>query len=436
MRVSQQVLSAKKINVLSIFGRAVPFLLIFLPLIFSSFDAFGQEVSGANQNGSLEYYAKDVSSKTNVLVDVFNYIAFTSGIILIALGIQELRRHIESPQNTPLRQPLAKLGFGGILTSFPYILAVIADTMGASAFEPFKFVTINAFTFIAAGSGGNGSIGSLIANSVNNASVLIGVAAFAAFIIGVFFSLRGIQMLRAHIENPNNNPLPESLKRLAVGGALLSFPVIVNVVYETFGAFGRGIKNTGWSATAGGEGLDGMMVRFIGDISNTAYFGIEAFCYIAGTLMILFAMQRLVKTAQDGPRGPLGFGTIVMFIVSGLLLSFPQLLASLNVSIFNAGGVASTKASFMSLSGSVDAAQIQNAQSVFSAVLAFMAVIGFLSVVRGLFLLKAFADGNNQASMMSVCTHIVAGALAINLGGLINALQSSLGLTQFAVTFS
>jgi hypothetical protein len=392
------------------------------------------------QNATNDFtgYATTVGENIYLIPEVINYFAFTSGVILMALGLQELRKHIESPQNMPLRTPLAKLGFGGMLASFPFIAGMIAATMGAVDFDPFKFLVTGEFTFGVAGAG-NGGLGALIVNSINNTVILLYVASIAAFIIGLFLTLRGIQMLRAHVENPGQNPLPESLKRLGVGGALLSFPVIVNVVYETFGANGKSIKNSGW---AGDEfvgpvqnaGLDGMMVRFIGDIANPAYLGIEAFCFVSGTLMILFAMQRLVKTAQDGARGPLGFGTIVMFIVSGLLLSFPELLSTLNISIFNNGGTASTR-SILSLSGA-DSTQMQNAQNVFSAVLAFMAVIGFLSVVRGLFILKAFADGNGQATMMTVVTHIVAGALAINLGGLINAIQNSLGITDFAVKFS
>ena len=86
--------------------------------------------------------------------------------------------------------------------------------------------------------------------------------------------------------------------------------------------------------------------------------------------------------------------------------------------------------------GGIDQQQMQNAKNVFSAVLAFMAVIGFLSVVRGLFILKGFADGNQQATMMSVVTHIVAGSLCINLGSFINAVQTSLGVTDFPVRFN
>lgn len=380
----------------------------------------------------MEGYAASVSYNTNVLVDIFSYVAFISGIILGALGVQELRKHIEGAQ-IPLRTPLAKFGIGGLLLALPFITEIVAETMGYYDFSPFEIIGINKFTFPDAGV--TGGIGSIIANGINNTGVLVNVAAFAAFIIGVFFTLRGIQMMRAHIENPGNAPLPESIKRLAVGGALLSFPVIVNIVYETFGAYGNAMGNTGWSTgNAASGGLDGMMVRFIGDIASTSYFGIEMFCYIAGILMVLFAMQRLVKTAQDGPRGPLGFGTIVMFIVAGLLLSFPQLLSSLDTSLFLGNGKAKT-AAVLALTD-VDPTQRQNAESVFSAVLAFMAVIGFLSVVRGLFILKAFADGNNQATVMSVATHIVAGALAINLGSLINAIKISLGVTNFGVTFS
>lgn len=381
-------------------------------------------------NGTFTDYAASVGSKTNLLPDVLTYIAWIMGFLLVFLGISEARKHVSDP-STPLKNPIIKLFAGGLFLSFAIIPGMVSGTM--EAFGPFNFIKKGAVSF-GGSSQANGGLGSLIANGVNNTTVLVNVAAFAAFIIGLFFVLRGIQLLRAHVESPGNAPLPESLKRLAVGGALLSFPPIVQLVYETFGMRSGAIIMASYTAPgAKTGGLDGMMVNFISDISNAGFQAIEIFCYIAGILIVLFAMQRLVRTAQDGPRGPLTFGTISTFIVAGLLLSFPQFLAAAGTSIFG-GREILTQATFMTLNA-INADQLQTAKNVFSAILAFMAVIGFLSVVRGLFLFKSFADGNSQATMMSVVSHIVAGAIAINLGSFINAVQTSLGVTTFPLRF-
>ncbi|MCB1538566.1 MAG: hypothetical protein H6865_02780 [Rhodospirillales bacterium] len=422
-------------------ARAALFVVLGLFVATHAGAALAEPLGGTTAD--FQNYAKNTTNQTAILIDIFNYIAFLSGCILAGLGINELRLVSEGSGSDGLkmRHPIAKLGFGGILMAVPYMTAVAQGTFDGGTSAIFEMFNMNAYKFNPSGTGGikNNGISGLIAHGVNETMILIDVANVAAFIIGVFFVVRGIQMLRAHIENPGQTQLPDSLKRLAVGGALLSFPIIVNVIYNTFGAGGTGssaLANTGWTANAGsGAGsLDGMMVSFISDIANPAYSAIELFCYLAGILMVLFAMQRLVRTAQDGPRGPLGFGTITMFVVAGCLLSFPQLLSALDMSLLG-GGQALTKVEFMSGTG-VDAAQLQNAKNVFSAVLAFMAVIGFLSVVRGLFLLKGFAEGAQGASMMSVVTHIVAGSIAINLGSFINAVQTSLGITSFPVTFN
>lgn len=388
-------------------------------------------LAAAAPAGNLTGYAGELGKRTNLIPQLINYCAFILGAILFALGISDLRRHVENPGNTPMRSALGKIFFGAMFLMFPFMMGIAFDTFVVD-FDPLKLKKANAVTVAGATINDKGLSG-MIKNGVNQALVLIDVATFIGFIIATFLTMRGIQMLRAHVENPSQAPLPDAIKRLVVGGLLFSLPVIGGIVVKTFGATADPMKANYNMTGATAGGLDGMMVNFIKDITNPAFFGIEVFCYIAGILMILFAMQRLVRTAQDGPRGPLGFGTIVMFIVAGVLLSFPQFLSTMDNSIFNSGAKSLTEVQFMKTIE--DAGNTTAAKNVFKAILAFMAVIGFLSVVRGLFLLKSFADGGQQASMMSVVTHIVAGSIAINLGTFINAVQTSLGVTDFAVTF-
>lgn len=377
-------------------------------------------------------YARSLGDNLNVFLDILNYVSYIGGALAVTLGISDLRKHVENPQ-TPLKNGLTKLGFGGFMLALPSLWAVFAETFFASDGSSFDLATVNAFVY---GTLSTQGLAQLMVNALTNVTILIGAANFASYLIGAWFILRGIQMLRSHIENPQT-PLAEGLKRLAVGGAMLSLPMLIMIVRNTFGNMSAApLANSGWNGGTASGGLDGMVTNLVSNIARPAYFGIEIFCYIAGALLILFAMQRLVRTAQDQQRGPLGFGTITTFLVAGILLSLPQFLGTINTTIFGAAG-ALTKIDLLSLaSAGVDTAQREAATRVLSAIFAFMAIIGFLSVVRGLFILKAFADGNGQATMMSVVTHIVAGALAINLGAFVNAIQQSLGLSSLAVQFS
>ena len=64
-----------------------------------------------------------------------------------------------------------------------------------------------------------------------------------------------------------------------------------------------------------------------------------------------------------------------------------------------------------------------------------MTIIGYISFLRGFFILKEVAEGGGQASLMAAVTHIFGGALAVNLGPLMNAVQSTLGLGTYGVVF-
>ena len=50
--------------------------------------------------------------------------------------------------------------------------------------------------------------------------------------------------------------------------------------------------------------------------------------------------------------------------------------------------------------------------------------------------MRGVAEGSQQASVMSGVTHLIAGALAVNLGPLLNAVQVTLGITGYGIAFT
>jgi hypothetical protein len=144
-------------------------------------------------------------------------------------------------------------------------------------------------------------------------------------------------------------------------------------------------------------------------------------------------VSRIIKTAQDGPRGPLALGTIMCFVVAGVLFSLSTLMGTFSTSLFLTPDTA-TYATLMTNTG--DAAMDDHILAVISTILVFMTIIGYISFLRGFFLLKDVAEGSGQASLMVAVTHIFGGALAVNLGPLLNAVQSTLGLDTLGVVFS
>jgi len=82
------------------------------------------------------------------------------------------------------------------------------------------------------------------------------------------------------------------------------------------------------------------------------------------------------------------------------------------------------------------ASETAAAHAVITSVIKFMIVIGIISFVRGLFIVRSVAEGNQQASMMAAVTHLIGGTLAVNLGPVLNAVQETLGTSGFGITFS
>lgn len=93
---------------------------------------------------TLKEYGTEVSAKTNVITDIVSYICYIGGAILSALGVVDLKKHVENPSQTPMKNGLAKLGFGGVMLALPFVSGVMQKTMesGGSNASFKKFGTI------------------------------------------------------------------------------------------------------------------------------------------------------------------------------------------------------------------------------------------------------------------------------------------------------
>ena len=60
-----------------------------------------------------------------------------------------------------------------------------------------------------------------------------------------------------------------------------------------------------------------------------------------------------------------------------------------------------------------------------SALVAFIGIVGWIAFIRGWFVLRAVADGSQQASITQALTFLFGGALAVNIGDVVNALAST-----------
>lgn len=207
---------------------------------------------------------------------------------------------------------------------------------------------------------------------------------------------------------------------------------MTDVIRETIEGEGATATSGGFNGETSGVGLDAMIVALMSNILTPSMYIVGWGSWIAGLIFVFIGISRLMKTEEQGPRGPTGIGTIMTFLVAGALFSLSSILTFLNETIFGVDNI-STNGTLAYTTGLGDASN--HVHAVISAIIAFSIMIGWISLVRGLFIVRGVSEGNSQASMMAAITHLIGGVLAINLGAVINAVQATLGITEYGITF-
>ncbi len=280
------------------------------------------------------------------------------------------------------------------------------------------------------------TLGDLFDN-ISSQTNLIELVSFLAYLTGFIFTAVGLYKLRQHVEiGPQAVQLPEPLKYLFTASLMLALPSVASVAATTFGDDGavQGINLLGWDTTASsGGGLDGMLQNFIQDSYVPLQWLILFFCYAAGAILMMVAVHRFTKTAQEGARGPTGLGTVATFVLAGALFSIAPFIGVFTETLFG-DRQSMTLVDFMALDPSLGSAS-GNAENVLTAILAFLIIVGILSMIRGFFVLRGVAEGNQQMTMMGGVSHVIAGAILVNFGEFANIIQRTLGIDVYGVSF-
>ena len=215
-----------------------------------------------------------------------------------------------------------------------------------------------------------------------------------------------------------------------MGGAFLALPAVADASVATL--IGNGMTHQGLtgvqglSCTGNADTLDGMAVCFISDIARPVGMLLSAFGYIGGLILILLGISRITRSYQEGARGPTGIGTIMTFIAGGALLSSSQMMGAFSTSLFGEAVAVSTP-QFTGKVGEALGEQAEVVETTIQAMIAFIGIVGWIAFIRGWFVLRAVADGSQQASITQALTFLFGGALAVNIGGVVNLLSASIG---------
>ncbi|MFK7838984.1 MAG: hypothetical protein AB8B83_01525 [Bdellovibrionales bacterium] len=436
-------------------GGATGGFLGILGSLFTGITAFSSGFSlgfGSNFNQILD--AITVSLLT--VPGLISAASYLLGLVLVVMGAIKVKEHVETPEQVKVSEAVIRLLAGGALLTMPVIYDAMYTTIEGTGgiFGVFAMFT-GPFTsdFIGANcTVGTTGLGQRICGIVTHTGAFPAFLTAIAYIFGLVMGVWGILKIRDHVLNPQQTGVFEGISRLIAGGAFFALPFVVQVF--TNSVVGTGITGSAFTSynhgnatingyvtsllTSGscptGVGLDAMMLCLASDILGPIHVVLNFFAFVAGIIFIMIGISRLIKGAQEGAKAPGGLGTLMTFAIGGALISYNDIIRAATTT-FTGSSTTFTNAKMQYTTG-MSADETAAAHAVITAVIKFMIVIGIISFVRGLFIVRSVAEGNQQASMMAGVTHLIGGALAVNLGPVLNAVQETLGTTGFGVTFT
>ena len=176
-----------------------------------------------------------------------------------------------------------------------------------------------------------------------------------------------------------------------------------------------------------GTGLGGALVSLVRDLDP----GLMRLIAIVGYLLALLAFvqgcARLLRLSEDRFHGPSAAGTALCFLVCVVMASFPSWLSAGGESLF--GGSTAAAASL-----GHDSPRGADYEAILGAVLTIVGWVGLLAFLRGVFVLRAAADGVPGAGAGSAAMHMLGGVCAWHAESLIGAVQTSLGIQVLRIT--
>lgn len=399
-------------------------------------------VTGANSGtgNDLNAVFSNIVTSLEDTPSLFAAVGYLLGLVFGVNGVLTLKEHVQEPERVPVRHGLSKLLVAGCLFAMTTVISAVWSTIsaGAGAGDNLSNLIGNMGSSIEAHgqtcSAGATDLGGVICNLYVHTTAFPAFVAATCYIFGVVLVIWGILKLRSHVHEPNQHTVWEGVSRLAAAGGFFSLPYVVEAVMTSMMSGLSNHSNSGTKGTATGAGLDKMLTDFMASVFGPMDIILTFFGYAAGTVLVMVGISRLMKGANEGPRGPGGIGTIMTFITAGALLSFSPMIAALTMSLF---GTSTTMTQpELTYTAGLGTDEQQHIVAVISAMIQFVLLLGLISVLRGIFIIRSVAEGGGQhGSMMSGMTHLIGGALAVNLGPFINAVEATLGLSGYGVSF-
>lgn len=313
-------------------------------------------------------------------------------------------------------------------------MKILTKPMNFYGFSAFFAALLLAPELASAAPATGSTLGGVIDNLIDNTSNMTFLLSGFAYLTGLVFGFMAIMKFKDHVEDPRSTPIWDPMKRVIIAGSMFALPTIISMVIRlvNYNDNTDAYANSGWEGTAGAEGLDAKLVNLMRDVFEPAQGLFGWFGFIAGMFFVIIGIMRLMKTEEQGPRGPTGIGTIMTFVVAGCLFSLNAMIAYLSATLFGTSTIETD--GVLQYSAGLNGAEA-HVHAVIASIIAFAMLLGWISIIRGFFILRGVSEGNSQASMMAAMTHLIGGAMAVNLGPVIMAVQNTLGITEYGILF-
>lgn len=254
-----------------------------------------------------------------------------------------------------------------------------------------------------------------------------------SYVIGLIVVGRGLLKVRNHVDSPQSQPFLGIAGHWLAGAFFLALPFLMNTLVGTLHGTNtsKGSHSLIDATAPTGSGADAMFIRLMNDIHGPMIKAINTFCLLAGIILVMVGLHRLVKMSADGPRAASGYSIMMIFVVASVMLSAPIMFEDVTQSLF--GG---SPGRYGNLAYNLGSATINSqAQAVITSIFTFAQFLGYIAFVRGWMILKSVSEGVQSKTMSAAVVHIIGGVIASNLAPMLVVMQNTLGI-QTLITLS
>ncbi|MFA5040412.1 MAG: hypothetical protein WC464_02105, partial [Bdellovibrionales bacterium] len=165
---------------------------------------------------------------------VFQWIAYISGVIAALKGIHHLRMHADNPQNNKIVIPMAYFGGAMCMLALPSFVATLTESLGTGGGHGGVF-TCGAVGAVAAAEG----LDQVVVNFVSNfKEPLTGLASLTAVLAGLLMIVNGLLKASKYGTDPKTYSVHSILTNLGFGTLLMTIGSNLRTVMASlFGVF-------------------------------------------------------------------------------------------------------------------------------------------------------------------------------------------------------